>query len=132
MSQFRSSEEHVFERVVDHVGRRVLVGVDFVVDDLLLFPGSRSGKRSNGRRRRRSGSTAFEEVASQGRGVDRRILFGGEGVELAAEIFEPAVHLVSLAVLRTLEQGVFGEMGQSNWCFRQMRGFRRSPAGRSA
>ena len=46
--------------------------------------------------------------------MDRRILLGGEGVEFAAEVFEPAVHLVSLAVLRAFEQGVFGEMGQSD------------------
>ena len=56
---------------------------------------------------------SLRKVASQGRGVDRRILLGGEGVEFAAEVFEPAVHLVSLAVLRAFEQGVFGEMGQS-------------------
>ena len=58
-----------------------------------------------------------DNILWSGKIVDRRILFGGEGVELAAEIFEPAVHLVSLAVLRTLEQGVFGEMGQSELVF---------------
>ena len=112
MSQFRSGEEHVFERVVDHVGRRVLVGVDFVVDDLLLFFQLPVGES------RMEGDVGdqlygLRKVASQGRGVDRRILLGGEGVEFAAEVFEPAVHLVSLAVLRALEQGVYGEVSQS-------------------
>ena len=34
--ELRPGEEQVLERVVDHVGRRVLVGVDLVGDDLLL------------------------------------------------------------------------------------------------
>lgn len=112
MSQLRPGEKHLFERIVDHVGRRVLVGIDFVVDDLLLFFQFPVGKS------RMEGDVgdqlhSLRKVASQGRGVDRRILLGGEGVEFAAEVFEPAVHLVSLAVLRAFEQGVFGEMGQS-------------------
>ena len=114
--QLRPCEEHVLERIVDQVGRRILVGVYLVRDHLLFafqFPlGEGRAEGYVGDQFGRPG-----EVAAQRRGVYGRVLLGGEGVELAAEVFEPAVHLVSLAVLRALEQGVFGEMGQSELVF---------------
>ncbi len=80
------------------------------------FSSSRSG---NVERKAMSAisSTAFGKSLPQGRGVNGRVLLGREGVEFAAEVFEPAVDLVSLAVLRAFEQGVFGEMGQSELVF---------------
>ena len=45
--------------------------------------------------------------------MDRRILFGGEGIELAAEVFEAAVDLPRPAAVRPLEEGVLGEVRQS-------------------
>ena len=53
---------------------------------------------------------SLRKVASQGRGVDRRILLGGEGVEFPAEVFQPAVDLPGPAALRAFEKRMFGQM----------------------
>ena len=56
---------------------------------------------------------SLRKIAAERRGVDRRILLGGEGVQLAAEVFEAAVHLPGAPPLRPLEEGVLGEVRQS-------------------
>ena len=110
--QFRSGEEQVLERVVDQVGGRILVGVDFVRDHLALFLQLAVGE---GRAESDVGDQlrCLGKVAPQRGRVDRGLLFGGEGIELAAQVFEPAIDLPRLASGRALEKGVLGEVGQS-------------------
>ena len=109
--QLRPCEEHVLERIVDQVGRRILVGVYLVRDHLLFafqFPlGEGRAEGYVGDQFGRPG-----EVAAQRRGVYGRVLLGGEGVELAAEVFQPAVDLPGTAALRAFEKRMFGQMRQ--------------------
>ena len=112
VTQLGAFEEHVLEGVVYQVGGRILVGVDFVVDNLLLALQLAVGEgRAEGHVGEQLGRLG--EVAAQGRGVDGGILLGGEGVELAAQILQPAVDLPGTPPLRPLEEGVLGKVGQS-------------------
>jgi len=112
VAQFRTFEQHVLEGVVDQVGGRILVGVD-LVDDHLLFAlqlpvGERRAESDVGDQLR-----GLREVALQRRGVNRRVLLGGEGVQLPAEVFQAAVDLPCLASLGPLEKGVLRQVRQS-------------------
>ena len=53
---------------------------------------------------------SLREVATQNRCVNGGILLRGEGVQLATEVFQAAVHLIGLTVLCALEKTVFGEV----------------------
>ena len=44
--------------------------------------------------------------------MDGRVLLGREGVQFAAEVFQPAVHLPCAAAPGALEEGVFRKMRQ--------------------
>ena len=107
--QLRPCEEHVLERIVNQVGRRILVGVYLVRDHLLFafqFPlGEGRAEGYVGDQFGRPG-----EVAAQRRGVYGRVLLGGEGVEFPAEVFQPAVDLPGPAALRAFEKRMFGQM----------------------
>ena len=109
--QLRPCEEHVLERIVNQVGRRILVGVYLVRDHLLFafqFPlGEGRAEGYVGDQFGRPG-----EVAAQRRGVYGRVLLGGEGVEFPAEVFQPAVDLPGTAALRAFEKRMFGQMRQ--------------------
>ena len=109
MPQLRPCEEHVLERIVDQVGRRILVGVYLVRDHLLFafqFPlGEGRAEGYVGDQFGRPG-----EVAAQRCGVYGRVLLGGEGVEFPAEVFQPAVDLPGPAALRAFEKRMFGQM----------------------
>jgi len=111
VAQLRAGEQHLFERVVYQVGGRVLVGVDLVGDHLLFAFQLPVGER------RAEGDVGdqldgLREVAPQGRGVNGRVLLGREGVQFAAEVFQPAVHLPCAAAPGALEEGVFRKMRQ--------------------
>ena len=111
VSQLRTVEQHVLERVVNQVGGRILVGV-YLVDDHLLFAfqfpvGEGRAEGDVGDQLR-----GFRKIAFQRRGVDRRIFLGRECVELPAEVFQPAVHLPRFPALCALEEGMLCEMRQ--------------------
>ena len=58
-------------------------------------------------------SAALAKSPPQYRGVKRGVLLGGEGVQFASQILQPAVHLPGLAPGGPLEEGVLGEVGQT-------------------
>ena len=110
--ELRAFEQQVFEGVVDQVGRRVLVGVDLVDDHLLLafeLPlGECRAEGDVGDQLR-----GLRKVAAQGRGVYRRVLLGGECVELSAELVEIAAYHRRTLAGCPLEHRVLREVGDS-------------------
>lgn len=112
VSQFGTFEEHVLEGVVDEVGGRIFVGVDLVADHLLF------AFQLPVRKGRAEGDVGDQfgrlgEIAAQRRGMDGGVLLGGEGVEFAAEVFQPAVDLPCPAALGAFEKGMLGEVREA-------------------
>ena len=114
MSQLRPLENEVFKRVVNQLGRRIFVGVDFIYNHLLFAFQFAVGK---GRVKDNIGHQlhGLAEIAFEDGRVDRGVLFGGKGIQLATEILEPAVYLPRLTLLGAFEEGVFGEVCQAEF-----------------
>ena len=112
MPQLRSLEDHILERIVDHIGWRILVRVDLVGHYLAFAHQLLFGK---GRVECNVGNQfcRLGYVAPQYGGVNSRLLFGRIGIEFATQILQTAVDMVCSAVLRTFEQRVLGEVSQS-------------------
>ena len=102
MSQLRPLEDHILERVVDHICWRIFVGVDLVGYHLALAYQFLLGE---GRVESNVGDqfSRLCDVASQYGGVNSRLLFGRVGIQFATQILQSAIDVVCTAVLRALE-----------------------------
>ena len=105
-------EDHLLIKVVDLVGGRIQVGVDFVQDDFLLLVQLVFGESGA------EGDVGEEVDGSlvmllQKRGLDAGLLLGGEGVEVAAHIVQTTQDMVGFAVLGAFENGVLHKVGEA-------------------
>ena len=112
VAQFRPFEQQVFEGVVNQFGRCILIGVNLIVNHLLLALQFMVGK---GRREGNIGQEfdGLGKITAQHGRMNRRVLFRGKGIQLAPQILQPAVDLPCFAPFGPFEEGVLGEVCQA-------------------
>ena len=105
-----SFEQHRLKPVVYIIGRRVLVGCDFLKYHSLLLlhlPIRKQGLSRQFEEQIRS----LAQILAQDRGMEDYLLLGGVGVQFPSQLFQIAVDFLSRMSGSPLEQSVFHKMG---------------------
>ena len=107
-----SFEDHLFKQIVDFIGWRVQIGVDFIQDDFLLLGQLVFGEGGAECDVGKEVETALVVLFEEG-GLKAGLFFGGEGVEITTHIIQAAQDVVGFAVLRAFEDGVLHEVSKA-------------------
>ena len=105
-------EEHALELVIDVLHRVVLVGDDFV-QDYAPFGFDLVVRESGFRRQFKEEPGGLAEVLLQDGGMQDDLLLGRVGIELSAQTVQVTADHRGTFALRTPEDRVFGEMGDT-------------------
>ena len=105
-------EEDVLKLVVNQLCWRVIIAFYLVADDVDLLVNLRLRILAVEDDVRQQVDSLAEMVTMDG-GVERRVLFVGEGVQLAAKLLQGVDNLQGVTTLRSLEGDVFAEVRQS-------------------
>ena len=85
-------------------------------DDFFLF-GDLFGRKNRVKNDIRQQFGRFSQIAFERGGMDNGLFLGGVGIQFAPQVFQPAIDMKRFAVVRSLEKGVFEQMGQSMLTF---------------
>ena len=112
MSKGMPLEEDILKLVVDQLGRRIVITLDFIANDLYLLVDFML-------RILTVEDDICQKPHSLGKmlfgygGIEHGILLVSKGVQLTAHTFQVIDHLQGTALFRTLKGHVFTEMSQS-------------------